>query len=132
MAILLKFDDTPSNRIRRNALTGGQAGTMKYIAVVTTVGNLGEARSMARELVERGLAACAQISEIESYYQWRGAVQNEREFRVLFKTTDERYPAVEAAIKALHTYELPAIHAVALDQIYCAYGAWIETNSAGK
>jgi periplasmic divalent cation tolerance protein len=71
---------------------------MNHIAVVTTVGDLAEAQRMARDLVERRLAACAQISEIESFYVWNDAVQNEKEFRVLFKTTDENYQAVEEAI----------------------------------
>jgi periplasmic divalent cation tolerance protein len=104
---------------------------MKYIAVVTTVDNLGEAKSIARAVVGQRLAACAQISEIESFYTWQGSVQNEKEFRVLFKTTDERYAAVEAAIKELHSYELPAIHAYALEHIDALFAAWIESNSAG-
>lgn len=107
------------------------AANVKYIAVVTTVGSLGEAQSMARALVERRVAACAQISEIDSFYIWHGSVQNEKEFRLLFKTTDERYQAVEAAIKELHSYELPAIHAFALEHVYAPYAAWIESNSAG-
>lgn len=86
---------------------------------------------MARTLVERKLAACAQISVIESFYHWDDAVQNEKEFRVLFKTTSEHYPAVELAIKALHSYALPAIHAVAFEHIYAPYAAWIETNTTG-
>src|SRR5262245_24277589 len=80
---------------------------MEHIAVVTTVSALSVARSMARALIERKLAACAHLSEIESFYRWKGAVQNEREFRVLFKTTSERYQAVETAIRELHSYELP-------------------------
>jgi uncharacterized protein involved in tolerance to divalent cations len=47
---------------------------MNPIAVVTTVGSLDEARAMARDLVERKLAACAQISAIESVCRWKGAV----------------------------------------------------------
>ena len=105
---------------------------MKHIVVVTTVGTVAEARSMARALVERQLAACAQISAIESFYAWGGSVQNEKEFRVLFKITDERYRDVEAAIKELHSYELPAIHAFALDHVDAPYAAWIESNSAGR
>ena len=105
---------------------------MKHIAVITTVGSVAEARTMARALVERKLAACAQISEIESFYTWKGAVQNEKEFRILFKTTSERCQAVEDAIRELHSYELPAIHAVALEHIYSPYAAWIEANSTGE
>lgn len=105
---------------------------MRHIAVVTTIDSLDEAQSMARALVERRLAACAQISEIESFYTWHDAVQNEKEFRVLFKTTSERYQAVEDAIRELHSYELPAIHAYAFEHVYAPYAAWIETNSVGK
>lgn len=105
---------------------------MKYIAVVTTVGSLAEAQSMARAVVERKLAACVQISAIESFYSWNGAVQHEPEFRVLFKTINDRYPDVEAAIRELHSYELPAIHTFALEHVYAPYAAWIEDNSTGK
>jgi len=104
---------------------------MNPIAVITTVGSRAEAQAMARALVERKLAACAQIEEIESFYTWNGAVQNEREFRVTFKTMDAQYAAIEAAIRELHSYELPAIHAVALAAVYAPYGEWIATHSAG-
>ena len=99
---------------------------MKLLAVTTTVSSADAARRMARALVERKLAACAQIGEIESFYSWQGAVANEREFRILFKTTEARWPAVEAAIRELHDYELPAIHAVLLEQVHAPYGRWIE------
>ena len=99
---------------------------MKLLAVHTTVASLDAARRMARALVERKLAACAQIEEIESFYAWQGALANEREFRILFKTTDARVAEVEAAIRELHDYELPAIHAVALEHVHAPYGRWIE------
>ncbi|MET0540991.1 MAG: divalent-cation tolerance protein CutA [Variovorax sp.] len=104
---------------------------MTAIAVVTTVGSRAEAQAMARALVKRKLAACAQISEIESFYTWDGAVQKETEFCVLFKTTSERYGAVEAAIRELHSYELPAIHAMAFEHIHAPYAEWIEDNATG-
>ncbi len=104
---------------------------MKYLAVFTTTNNLEEARALARSAVERNLAACVQISEIESFYVWKGSVQNEKEFRLLFKTTGERYPALEAAIRERHSYELPAIYALALEHTYAPYAAWIESNVAG-
>ena len=104
---------------------------MKAIAVVTTVAGKKEARAMARALVEARLAACAQISRIESVYAWKGAIERGKEYRVLFKTTEESYPAVEAAIRRLHTYELPAIHAFAFEHVYPAYAAWIEENADG-
>ena len=101
---------------------------MTTIAVVTTVGSREEAQRLARTLVERKLAACAQISEIESIYRWKDAVQQEPEFRLLLKTTDQRYAEVESAIRELHSYELPAIHAFAFEHVFPAYAAWIAEN----
>ncbi len=81
---------------------------MTAIAVVTTVGNRKEARRLARALVEARLAACAHVSRIESVYAWKGAIEQGKEYRVLFKTIEEHYPAAERAIRELHAYELPA------------------------
>ncbi|MBX9944280.1 MAG: divalent-cation tolerance protein CutA [Reyranella sp.] len=101
---------------------------MTVIAVVTTVGNRKEARRLARALVEARLAACAHVSRIESVYSWKGAIEQGKEYRVLFKTIEEHYPAVERAIRELHAYELPAIHAFAMTHISPDYAAWIEEN----
>lgn len=104
---------------------------MNPIAVFTTVGKREEARAIARSLVERRLAACVQISEIESYYTWQGNVQNDREYRLLIKTNASRYDAVEAAIRELHSYELPAIHSLEFQRAFPPYAKWIEENSQG-
>jgi periplasmic divalent cation tolerance protein len=104
---------------------------MKPIAVITTAGSLAEARTLAEAVIQRRLAACAQINEIESFYHWKGAVQNEKEWRILFKTTDEQYPAVERLLRELHSYELPAIYACAVERAFEPYAQWIAENSAG-
>ncbi|MBM3908337.1 MAG: divalent-cation tolerance protein CutA [Gemmatimonadetes bacterium] len=102
---------------------------MTYIAVVTTIDSRDRALAIAHALVERKLAACVQLSDIESVYRWNGTVQQDREIRVLCKTTTARYTDVEATIKELHTYDVPAIHAIAFDQVERAYGTWIEAET---
>ena len=105
---------------------------MTPIAVFTTVASLDAARAMSSALVERRLAACVQISEIESHYRWKEAVHQEKEYRLLVKTTRDRYDAVEQAIRELHTYELPAIHALVLDPVFAPYADWVAENSRGQ
>lgn len=105
---------------------------MKTIAIMTTTDSLDEARSIAAALVERKLAACAQISSIQSYYTWQGATQNDDEYRILVKTSRDRYPDVEAAILELHSYELPAIVAFDFVQGYGPYVDWVAENTSGK
>lgn len=105
---------------------------MKKIAVFTTTDNREQARAIATTMVERKLAACAQISTIESVYTWQGATQNDREFRVLLKTTSERYADVEAAIRELHSYDLPAIYAFDMVRGYEPFLEWVVENSSGE
>ena len=96
------------------------------LAVFTTVASREEALTLAEALVERRLAACAQIELIESVYRWDGEVRHEPEFRIVFKTVAERYAEVEAAIRELHSYELPAIYALPVERADARYAGWVE------
>lgn len=97
----------------------------ELLVVVTTVGDMDTARAMARSLVERRLCACAQLSAIESYYHWDGAVQHDPEVRLLCKTTAVLWPALREAILAMHPYDLPTVHAHAVAHAHAAYGDWV-------
>lgn len=103
----------------------------EYIAITTTIGSREEAQRIGRALVGQKLAACAQIERVESFYTWDGAVQHEEEYRLLCKTVAARYEAVQAAICRMHSYELPAIHAVVLERVYAPYGDWLTEHSRG-
>ncbi len=103
---------------------------MTAIAVVTTVGSKKEARAMACALVNDRLVACAQISKIESVYVWKKKVESGKEYRLLLKTMQAKYPDLERRIRELHSYELPAIHAFAFAEIEPAYAQWIEDNAS--
>lgn len=105
---------------------------MQIIAVITTIDSPDAAREIANGLVERRLAACVQISEIESVYRWEGEIQNEREYRVLAKTTVARYADVEAAIRDLHSYDLPAIHAFEAARVFEPYADWVAEAVGGQ
>ena len=103
-----------------------------FLLVVTTVADRDEAGRLARALVERGLAACAQISAIESVYAWQGKVEQGAEFRVLFKVAAAAYEAAEQTIRELHSYELPAIHAIAVERAWQPYRDWVVANSRAQ
>lgn len=103
---------------------------MKIMAVFTSVGNYEEAKLIAKTVVDKKLAACSQISEIESFYHWNGSVQNEKEYRILFKADAQNYNAIENLIKKMHSYDLPAIHGILIDEISQPYQAWVLENSS--
>lgn len=104
---------------------------MKLIAILTTTDSRAEARAIAKALVERKLAACAQVSKIESFYTWDNAVQHDDEYRIMIKTTGGRYGDVETAIRELHSYDLPAIYAFEAKDVFGPYADWVAENSTG-
>ena len=114
------------------AEAGRYTDAMNTIAVMTTIDSPQRARAIATALVERKLAACVQISTIESVYSWQGAVQNETEYRVMAKTLADRYADVEAAIRELHSYDLPAIYALEVAEAFAPYAHWVAENSSGS
>ncbi len=105
---------------------------MTILAVLTTIDSREKADAIARALVSRGLAACVQISSIDSVYFWEGDVQEDREFRLLIKTTGERYEEVEAAIRELHSYDLPAVMAFPMTHTYRPFADWVAEHSGGS
>ena len=98
------------------------------IAIFTTTDNLKEARKLAKTLVEQKLVACTQISDIESFYNWENNVQIDQEFRIMFKTTKDKYKDMEKTILKTHSYDLPAIYAVDVDELHKPYGDWINKS----
>lgn len=97
--------------------------------VVTTVGTADAARRLAREMVERRLAACAQIGAIDSLYRWQGAVHEDAEFRLLLKTAPDRVDALLAALRERHPCELPALHAWPVSAADPAYAGWVTEST---
>jgi periplasmic divalent cation tolerance protein len=102
---------------------------MKMIAVWTTVATEVDAARIARHCVEQRLAACVQWSRVDSCYEWQGAVQQESEFRIVLKTRQDRYAALEAALLELHPYELPSIFAFDVVASSEGYRAWVQAQT---
>jgi len=76
--------------------------------VVTTCGSLEEARHIARAVIERRLAACVNIvPQVESIFRWKGEVETSNESLLVIKTTAGVFEKLRAALKELHSYEVP-------------------------
>jgi periplasmic divalent cation tolerance protein len=102
------------------------------IVVFMTAPNADEARGIAKELVERKLAACVQIlPEIESVYRWNGELQRDKEILILAKTTATQFDDLEKAVREMHSYDTPEIVAVAMAHVSEPYRAWLVDNVGG-
>ncbi len=106
---------------------------METLLVVTNLPSRDSAEKLADALVAQRVAACVNIlAPCRSVYGWKGEVQQDDEHPMLIKTTRARYPALEAAIRAGHPYELPEIIAVGVTAGLPAYLQWVAIESSDK
>ena len=104
---------------------------MSALLVLTNLPDRAAAEALAAQLVQQRVAACVNIlAPCRSVYRLQGEVQHEEEHPMLIKTTLERYPALEQAIRAGHPYELPEIVAVPIERGLPEYLRWIAEETA--
>ena len=106
----------------------------EVIQITTTADRRETIEAIARSLVEKRLASCAQIlGPITSIYRWKGKVEETTEWLCLIKTRKTLYMEAEAEIRRLHPYELPEITAAGIPQGLSRYMEWVldETASPG-
>jgi periplasmic divalent cation tolerance protein len=99
--------------------------------VSTALPDRAQARRIAQILLAEKLAACVQLSDIESHYVWRGETLTEPEVMLTAKTRAVLFEQVIARIKALHPYEVPEIVALPFAAGFAPYLAWI-ADSTGQ
>ena len=100
---------------------------MSYIFVYTTFPTEEDAAAVAKQVIEKRLASCANIfPKGRSFYHWDGAVQDASESIMILKTKEEQWDTLRAAIEAGHPYEIPCITAIPMLAANKAFLAWME------
>ena len=101
---------------------------MSAVLILSTAATHDEAARMAESLVAEQLAACVQLSPIESWYRWQGEVEHAPETRLHIKTTTHLVDAVTQRLTALHSYDVPEVIVIAIENGSIDYFAWIEAS----
>ena len=95
----------------------------------TTFSNKAMAMKCARKMIEKDLAACAQVDgPIISIYQWEGKVCEDVEWKVELKISSAKKSLLQETILRDHEYDLPQ---------WCFYKAsaskeysrWVQTGN---
>jgi periplasmic divalent cation tolerance protein len=107
------------------------SGTTGYGVVLVTASSRQEAEAIAQNLVESQLAACVNLMPVHSIYTWQGKVNLEEEWQLTIKTDLAQFPALEAKIRELHSYEVPEIIALPILAGSPRYLQWISDNVRG-
>ena len=101
------------------------------LMVLITTSNRREAGRIAEALVTNKLAACANlVTPVTSVFRWKGRVEKSREALLIVKTTVRRYPALERCVRSMHSYEVPEIIALPVQQGLRQYLEWVKKETA--
>lgn len=98
----------------------------RYRIVLVTCASIAEARRIGRSVVEKKLAACANIvARVESIYRWKGELERPREVLVMMKTSAGRLRALEREVKRMHSYDVPEFVVVPIMSGSREYLEWV-------
>jgi periplasmic divalent cation tolerance protein len=98
-----------------------------------TVGNIDEARRIARALVGERIAACANIvAGMESIYWWEGKLTEDREIIVIAKTRAALVERAIARVRELHSYTVPCVVALPILDGNRGFLDWIDAETEAK
>ena len=95
------------------------------IVVILCTAPHAESESLACMLVDRRLVACVNLMPVQSCYRWKGEFCKDEEDLLIAKTTQENASEVIAAIKAMHSYDIPEIIALPVIAGHAPYLQWV-------
>jgi periplasmic divalent cation tolerance protein len=91
------------------------------------------AKELAQRLVEKRLAACAQVlPPMTSIYHWQGQIQQDEECLILLKTLSSRWEELCTFITQHHPYSVPEIIAVESVKVLESYFQWLQLEMEGE
>jgi periplasmic divalent cation tolerance protein len=96
-----------------------------YSVIFVTASSRAEADAIAKLLIEEKLAACVTILPVHSVYTWQNQVHQDDEWQLMIKSHLDRFPALEAKIREVHSYEVPEIIALPIVAGSQPYLQWI-------
>jgi len=101
----------------------------KVCLVLCATKNIEEARMISGGLLREGLIACASIIQpVESWFVWKGQIEEVQEVQLFLKTSVDKYDDVERYIAANHSYEVPEIMAFNTEKGFAPYLNWINQS----
>lgn len=103
------------------------------LLVYMTAASLEEAQRIARHVVDRRLAACANIlPAVQSLYHWKGAVEEATETVCILKTENDRFEALREAIVSMHSYETPCVVALPISAGHEDFLRWLHVETRAQ
>lgn len=97
----------------------------KACLIMTTYESEERASYAAKDIVEKGLAACATYFKVRSIYKWKGKIEDASEYLVIYKTLSTKVEQLKSEVLKTHSYEVPELLEVNVDSVGEGYLRWM-------
>jgi periplasmic divalent cation tolerance protein len=98
---------------------------------MVTTGGRNDAERIGEGLVVGHLAACCSVvPTVHSIFYWEGQLKREHEALLLVKTVESRAQAVQEYVRSQHSYEVPEILQIAIEDGLPKYLEWLADQVA--
>ena len=92
--------------------------------VLVTHPNKEHAERITRGVINAKLAACVLVTDVKSFYNWEGKLNEDDEVVTLLKTATDKVTELVQHIETHHDYDVPAIITLQASANQ-AYGSWL-------
>ena len=105
--------------------------SQEFSLCISIIDSEEKAKKIGNEAVERRLAAGVNIIPAgESVYRWKGEIETKNEIVMMFYTRSSLGEALGTLIKEMHSYEVPPITFICIDNALPEFLEWIGSNTA--
>ena len=104
------------------------------VIILSTFPDEGSSILLAKELINKKLCACINLTKVRSLYNWKNKLEDREEYLVLFKSTTSTVEELKSNIKRAHPYEVPEIVEIRMNKVSKSYLSWLaeSTNKIEK
>lgn len=105
--------------------------TKDFQIIFTTTDNFEFSKLLAKEIIEKKLAACVNIlPNITSVYNWENKVETTEEYLLLIKTNNININQLEEFLIQKHNYDTPELISFQMESANNKYINWMTKNLA--
>ncbi len=102
---------------------------MEPVLIYITTSNLEEAKTLSKILLDKKLIACSNVfPQMNSFYAWEGKVESSNECVLVLKSFKEKYSLIEEVVLANHSYEIPCLLTLKLENVNKQYLDWMKSQ----
>lgn len=104
----------------------------EMILIYVVCESVKEARKIGKDLLEKKLCACVNIlDKMASLYFWppkSSKIEEGNETVLLIKTIKEKYSQINDEVKNFHSYDVPCIFSIKIDEVDSNYYDWLKSQ----